>query len=432
MEHTRKYRTFDWIGRNARLVVVVVLATVLGLGVAGPLVANTDDPDFDPAGEVFDVAERAESTLQSESTVDQATFLVEAGDGGDVLTADVFREWLAASDRVRASTPGIRHLVDRFDPELGITVPGVLSIVDVIDRELAGGLTDASDAEVKAALAAIFGAESSLADMRFSLSERATSTTGLDGAQVWTSPAFTTQVVYDEASFGSEAAAELWLRDVQTEFREGAVITDSIGIAIDGDSAFEEATNSSAPFIFLAVALIILLVAVVHRSYWSAVLVAAGLGATTLAFYGTAALLGLKMGSLLLAFIVPIAMISFGVDFYIHGVGRVREMQVEHGLSARRAYPAGMTAVFTAMLLAATTSIGAFMANAVSRTEAIVQFGIGAAIALAWAYLLLGQVAPRILVGIEGFIGPNPVKGWSRIGYGAALAAAIKGELQDA
>ena len=128
--------------------------------------------------------------------------------------------------------------------------------------------------------------------------------------------------------------------------------TDSIGVAIDGDITFEEAATQSAPFIFLAVGLIVLLVAVVHRSFWSAAIVAAGLSATTLAYYGTAALIGLKMGSLLLAFIVPIAMISFGVDFYIHGVGRVREMQVEHGMGVKKAYPAGLTAVFTAMFLA--------------------------------------------------------------------------------
>ena len=79
-------------------------------------------------------------------------------------------------------------------------------------------------------------------------------------------------------------------------------------------------------------------------------MVAAGLAASTLAAYGTSALVGLKMGSLLLAFIVPIAMISFGVDFYIHAVGRVREAEVDDGLSPKRAYPAGMAAVFTSLL----------------------------------------------------------------------------------
>jgi len=135
------------------------------------------------------------------------------------------------------------------------------------------------------------------------------------------------------------------------------------------------------------------------------------------------------MGSLLLAFIVPIAMISFGVDFYIHGVGRVREMQVERSLGVSKAYPFGMTAVFTAMLLAVTSSVAAFMANAASGTEAIIQFGIGSAISLVWAYLLLGQIGPRITVGLEQFVGNDPVKGASRAVYafGTILMAVVGG-----
>ena len=288
-----------------------------------------------------------------------------------------------------------------------------------------GGLSSATDAEVAAALDQLFAPDSPMSAMRFTLAESAErSPSG------WESPAFVTQVTFDSAGFPSQEGQELWLRDLQDQFRVGAVHTDSIGIAIDGDTAFGEAAQQSAPFIFLAVALIIVLIFFVHRSYWSAVVVAAGLGATTLAYYGTASLIGLHMGSLLLAFIVPIAMISFGVDFYIHGLGRVREMQVEERMSNRRAYPAGMSAVFTAMLLAVTSSIAAFLANAASGTESIIEFGIGAALSLAWAYLLLGQLAPRVTVGLEQMVGRNPKKGASRYIYGGAtLIMAVFGGL---
>jgi predicted RND superfamily exporter protein len=299
-----------------------------------------------------------------------------------------------------------------------------MSIADLVDAFIPGGLADATDADVQEALTALFAGGSPVADMRYSLSEQAQFTT--DG---WTAPAFTTQVVYDSSGLEDVAATETWLRDVQTEFRDGAVATDSIGVAIDGDLTFGEAAQQSAPFIFLAVALIILLVAFVHRSYWSSVVVGAGLAAAALAFYGTASLVGLKMGSMLLAFIVPIAMISFGVDFYIHGVGRVREAQVDHGHAADKAYPLGMTAVFTAMLLAVSSSVAAFLANAASGTEAIIEFGIGAAISLVWAYVLLGQIAPRITVGLEEYVGDDPVKGLSRFAYatGALLMAVVGG-----
>jgi predicted RND superfamily exporter protein len=430
MEDTRTHRAFTWIGRHAGLVTAALLLAVIGLGIAGPLVADTNDADFDPESEVFAVAERADTTLRSDSTIRQALFIVEAADGGDVLTADAFREWSAASERVRSGELTAQHLVERYDPDTGTSIPGVLSVVDVVEAALPMGLEGATDAEVKAALATVFGDGSPYAEMRFSLSEQATYYEGPGGVAQWAAPAITAQVAYDEATFLSDEAAELWLREVQAEFREGAVSTDSIGVAIDGETTFAEAAEQSAPFIFLAVALIIVLIAVVHRSYWSAVIAGAGLAATTIAYYGTAALLGLKMGSLLLAFVVPIAMVSFGVDFFIHGVGRVREAQIDDGLSPQRAYAAGMAAVFTAMLLAAASSIAAFLSNAASGIEAIAQFGMGAALALFWAYVILGQIAPRVLLGIEGLVGENPVKGVSRFLYaGAMLIAAVAGGL---
>jgi len=421
MEDTRTHAVFGWIGRHVGLVTATLLLVVVGFGIAGPIVANTDDADFDPNSEIFAVADRAEATLRSDSTVRQATFVVTAADGGDVLTADAFREWAAASERVRSAAFTADHLVERYDPDTSTSIPGVLSLVDVVDSSLPGGVDNASDAEVKAALADVLADGSPFAEMRFTLSERAAFSEGPGGVAQWTAPAMTAQVVYDEATFPSDEAAELWLREIQAEFRDGAVQTESIGIAIDGETTFGEAAEASAPFIFLAVALIILLIALVHRSYWSALIVAAGLAATTIAYYGTSALLGLKMGSLLLGFIVPIAMVSFGVDFYIHGVGRVREAQVDEGLAPKRAYAAGMAAVFIAMLLAASSSIAAFLSNAASGIEAITQFGIGAALALFWAYLILGQLAPRVLVGLEDFVGPNPVKGFSKVLYSAAM-----------
>jgi predicted RND superfamily exporter protein len=122
-------------------------------------------------------------------------------------------------------------------------------------------------------------------------------------------------------------------------------------------------------------------------------------------------------------------MISFGVDFYIHGVGRVREMQIERKLGVNKAYPFGMSAVFTAMLLAVSSSVAAFMANAASGTESIIQFGIGSAISLIWAYLLLGQIGPRVTVGLEEFVGDDPVKAASRAAYalGTVLMAVVGG-----
>ena len=415
-DSTRKF--FEVASRHIRPLVAVTVLVALVLGGLFSVVANTDEPQFDPEGEIYTLQAKADATLVTESTIGSATFLVEATNGGDVLTAAAFREWQAASDRVRVNHRD--NLLERFDAELGSSVPGVVSIVDIVADNLPNGLEDATDEEVKTTLASILSDDSASSSFRFTLSEQATATTGPSGTVIWTSPAFTTSVVYDIADFEDEATSEVWLRTVQEDFRQDASVTDSIGVAIDINTTFDEAAMASAPFIFLAVSLIVMLIAVVHRSYWSAAVVAAGLGVTMLTYNGIVALVGLKMGSMLLSFIVPIALISFGVDFYIHGSGRVREMQIE-GMDRRSAYPAGMKAVFTAMLLAVTTSVAAFLANAFSGTEAIFEFGIAAAIGLIVAYLVLGLMAPKVLVAIEESVGSNKVLGRSLWAYRAAM-----------
>jgi predicted RND superfamily exporter protein len=428
MEIRPTYRIYDWIGRHVRSVTALALVLVMGLAIGGSLVADDSEPAFDPEGEIFTTAERAGDILHSDSSISQAGFLVEAPDG-NALAPDAIREWYAAEQRIRADATHTGHLVDSFDSDTGAMTPGVFSIVDVVNDSLPGGITSATDAEIATAVTAVLSPDSPTADIRFSLSESTTTTTAADGTLSWVAPAFIANVTYDSNTFPSYLDTELWLREVQTDFQAEATFTDPIGIAIDGDTTFEEAATGSAPFIFLAVALIVALIAVVHRSYWSAVVAAVGLGATGLAYYGTSALVGLKMGSLLLAFIVPIAMIGFGVDFFIHGVGRVREMQTE-GLTPRRAYPAGMRAVIKALSLAAATSVAAFLVNITAGTESIAEFGIGAAISLAFAYLILGQLAPRVVVGLEEFVERNPRKRFSHPLYATLMVViAILGGL---
>ena len=82
MEKTRTYRVFDLVGRKVGLVVIGVMLVVISLGLVGPMIANTDEPNFDPQGEVFDTFDRAGTVLRSESTISTATFLVEAADDG--------------------------------------------------------------------------------------------------------------------------------------------------------------------------------------------------------------------------------------------------------------------------------------------------------------------------------------------------------------
>ena len=171
MQGKRMYRFYDWIGEHVALVGVMSLVVVIGLGVVGPMIADTGEPNFDPQGEIFDVAERAAATLRSESTIESATFIVEAVDGGNVLTTAALREWSSASNRVRETYPQV--LEDSFDQGSDATVSGVWSIADVVDMLLEDGLASADDRQVTDVLDEAFADGSSFAQMQFSLAESA-------------------------------------------------------------------------------------------------------------------------------------------------------------------------------------------------------------------------------------------------------------------
>ena len=434
MEGGRVQRFFGYLNRRIGRVAALLVGLAIILGVVGPLVANDEQVNFSPSGSLYETADRAGDVFESSSPIAGAFFIIEDPEGDDVLTRDVLLLWKQRSDRLRAATrevdglPLNQRLVTGVDLDLGIEIEGIYSIADAVDEALPSGLEGATAGEVKVALSALLAADAPTAGLRGLVSQLRTQEPATVGGQVidgWKAPAFFAQLRYDWASFGGPGVsdeeqalnAEPWLIEVQTELRDGHkelprdAEIDVYGVGIDFNTAFENSFLAGVPFIFLAVALIVFFVGALLRSYWAAAVAASGLGVTMLTYNGVVGFIQLDQ-SALLQLIVPIAMISFGVDFFIHGAGRVREAQVE-GYSREEAYPEGMGAVFTALILAAMTSAAAFMSNAVSGIEAITEFGEGAAIALLLSYFFLGLIAPRVLLGIEHRIGPRPVHpGW--------------------
>ena len=143
----------------------------------------------------------------------------------------------------------------------------------------------------------------------------------------------------------------------------------------------------------------LIVVGVVLRSYWSVTLAGGSLAILMVWLKGITNLLGFE-GSLIMDFIVPIAMLSFGIDFAFHAVGRYRE-EAARGGPRSRAFVTGLTAVSAALLLAFLSDSVAFASNVTSGIPAVIQFGLGAAIALAAADLILGVVMPLTLMRIE-------------------------------
>jgi len=429
---SRASRLFGWINRHILVLSIVVVLGGVGIAIVGSIIADTDEPNFSPSGEIYDTEARAQDVFASSSAVRGAAFLVDDPAGQDVLTQVALLEFLTNSDAVRSEVDNQAHLVTVFDPDLGVEVAGVFSIADAVDDALPSGLAGATDGDVKGVLSELLADDSPMGALRFTLADSATAEPGeVSGTAItiWRSPAFLASVRYDIDTFEGQDAgtfegddvvqathAETWLRTVQTTLRGDQQNMRAIGLGIDQILTGEEQLTSGAPFIFLAVAIIVLLVGALLRSYWAAVVVTTAVSLTLLFYNGLLGFVSINMGSALVVFILPITLIAFGVDFFIHAMGRVREKQVD-GLPRSEAYPVGMVAVFLALTLAMATTVAAFLSNMASGIEAIIEFGVAAAIGLAIAYLLLGWVAPKVLLAIEERVGPNPADRGLMIGY---------------
>ena len=103
-------------------------------------------------------------------------------------------------------------------------------------------------------------------------------------------------------------------------------------------------------------------------------------------------MLGLK-GGLIADFIVPIAMISFGVDFGVHAIRRYQEER-KSKLSYNKKFIVAFGGVGSALTLAFISDSIAFLSNITAGIESVVHFGLAAGVATFAAYIVLGIYAP--------------------------------------
>jgi hypothetical protein len=432
----------------ATLVVVSLVLVVIGISLA-----PDKDVSFNPAGDEFETEDLVAATFRPSTT--EWVYIVEADDG-DALDRGSLLEWKQDTDALRADSELSGALSTYFDSDLGITVEGTYTLADAVDEELramgvANGLAGADDDATKQALAAVLSDERPTALFRDLLSVSAEATTANVGGQqidLYTSPAFLSMIRVDHADFPVDlesesdpetrtllqqqeidAARDLeieeYARDVQDVLRGDEQNIDVWGLAIDGGLTSDESFTSTIPFLLGAFMLIVLLVGGLLHSYWAAATAGVMLGLTLLWSRMITNIIGFEE-SIILDVIVPIATISFGVDFMIHAVGRCRE-ELATGTPYRHAYAIGIATVGGALVLALSTSAIAFGSNATSGIDGVIEFGFGAAIALASAFLMLGILAPMFMLRLEEFVtgapptGPGPL---ARIGSGLRVLIA--------
>ena len=405
---TSKQGRFEWMADHPLIVIWIAVLITAILAVPFLTLAPTTNASQEPTGAVFDARDSVEDRFVS--AVFNISVIVESKDG-DILTRDSLIELRDNAAALRSDTEVGPTLLSYYDPGTGSDVVGVLTIADLVDARLPGGLEGASASETDAAVSSIIDEAGPSSD-GLGLSVQ----THYDEATArWIAPALLANILADNdvlgftdsgVTLGSDTKPEEYSREAVNLLRGEESTLRVWGIAIDVNLTSQEQGEAAGPFIGFTILAVLIIVGIVYRSYWALAVTGAALGALIVWLYGLSNLIGLE-NDLILSLIVPIAMISFGVDFAFHSLGRYQEER-RLGHLPRRAFGIGMTAVFGALVLALASDTAAFLANTSSGIESTIQFGIATSIALVAAFLLLGIVTPLAVATIEGRLGTPP------------------------
>lgn len=421
---------------NAIIALAVVVTTMLVV----PMLLWTSDEvaSTEPGGEVFDLRDEIDAKLGSGVFI--TAYIAEAR-GGDMLLQAPLLELLrngaalrAADDLGNLAPPTMErqpYLIESFDTGTGFGFLGLFTVADAVDAwlrfVLSKGLEDASDDEVKLAIHGLVNAKIT-EGLRSNFSVLATNERRtVLGQQIdyWESPALLFAVHADNEALGgtsgfrsiaaNEASRniERFTRNIQATMRGDQETYELWGLAIDQTLAAEEQGATAGLFIVLTVIAALAVVGTSLRSYWPTALTAVGLGALMIWLKGLSALVGIK-GGLIVDLIVPIAMVSLGVDFAVHAARRYQEER-NLGVTPRAAFRVGMAGVIGALLLAMLSDGIAFLSNVPSGIEAVVHFGLAAGIATLSSFIVLGIVLPLALMKIDELLDSRPsvrTPGW--------------------
>ena len=421
----------DLLDRYSGRFILAAVAVTLLLIVPLVTMSPEDEASVDPGGDVFelqdDIDDRFEALIHSNG------YIVEAR-GKDVLTQAVLwelyqnsRVLLAADERGELAPedlPAQPYLYQAFDTDANRPFTGLNTLADEVQRVLSHpafgtGLEFATDDQVKLAVYILFSIpETSGLDDFLSVAARSEKRM-VGGREIdyWTSPALIFGVIADNEKLGggsrralgadeSDLDREEFSRNVQRVLRGEERTYRLWGIAIDVNLEAEDEGTTAGIFVMFTVIAALAVVGISLRSYWAMALTGAGLGALMIWLKGISNLVGLE-GGLTIELIVPIAMIALGVDFAVHAIRRYQEEKAI-GYAPRRALRIGFAGVLGALVLAMLSDGIAFLSNAASEIEAIIHFGVAAAIAAASSFLVLGVIVPLATMRIDQLRPPRP------------------------
>ncbi len=419
-------RIGDFLERHSGRLILAALALTLLLVIPLLMMGSDEQASEDPTGEVFDL--RDDINERFAPSVHSAWYIVES-QTDDILTQASLWELYQNEQQLREddqrgtlapeNLPTQPYLYEAFN--IGANQPflGMYSLADAVqdvlasDPRLSTTLETATEGQVKLALHQLF-ANPSTSGLQDALSIQAQSEKRIvSGTEInyWTSQALMFSVLADNEKLGGgtleigvgggEAVQnkEGFNRNVQRVLRGDEETFRLWGVAIDVNLEAAGEGQIAGYFIMATVIAVILIAGISLRSYWATALTGAGLGCLMIWLNGISNLVGLK-GGLVIDMIVPIAMISLGVDFGLHALRRYQE-EKNRGYIPRMALRAAFAGVLGALVLAMVSDSIAFLSNTSSGIEAVIHFGIAAAIAVISSFIILGVVLPLAMAHID-------------------------------
>jgi predicted RND superfamily exporter protein len=377
--------------------------------------APEEQASQEPGGPVFDLQKKVNDRFRPRIHI---TSVIVEDRERDILRQEPLWELYRNEEALRRTELG-GLLYNGYDPDNERRIFGIFTIADAVqnvlrlDPAIRATLETATDDQVKQAVHRILESPTGH-PMRDSLSKDASFERRLvDGREVkyWRAQALSAFVASDNQELGGgpfsisltgddvTLGKERFNRRVQEILRGDQSSFRLWGIAIDINLESEEQGRAAVPFIVATVVLVLVVVGVTLRSLRVVGLTFLALVMLLVWLKGGSNLLGLK-SSLTLDFIVPIAMISLGVDFVIHAVVRYQEER-RHVHQPALALVAGFAGVLGALTLAMLSDGVAFLANTTSGIETVIGFGIGAGIAVFASYVIMGVFLPLVIMRLD-------------------------------
>tara|TARA_B100000941_G_scaffold82485_1_gene56736 strand:- start:15536 stop:18208 length:2673 start_codon:yes stop_codon:yes gene_type:complete len=412
---------------NPTKIFLLFIFTTIALILSYLFIPYRGDASTSPNDPIIDLDKKISLEFSDEAHF--AFFILESKNGDDILSKDNLLSIYLAENKLRKEDINKKlspetispkeHLFSYIDSETGTSVNGLLTIADIVNEILNNNpnfnkpLSEASNEEVKEVLSVILGNDDFTEVGRNISVHSSISKRNINGKEIdwWTSPAITIAVLADNESLGGGSQRVALSGDKATIDKEkfNTKVLELLkkelpqlnvwGVAIDVNLEGERQGFSSALFITLTVIAAIAVVGFSLRSYWAVVLIGIGLSILMIWLKGFSYLLGLK-GGLVADMIVPIAMISLGVDFGVHAIRRYQE-EKNNNISFDRKFIIAFTGVGAALTLAFISDAIAFLSNITAGIESIVHFGLAAGVATFAAYIVLGIYAPFLLSRIE-------------------------------